>query len=60
MRRSITQRHAEAALERLGDHGRLALGIGAYRDLKLVRTDQFLPVLLDRHLGTHRIEWRVN
>ena len=26
--------------------------------LQLVRSDQFLPVLLDRHVGTHRVERR--
>ena len=54
----IAERQAEAALERLGDHGRLPLGVGAGRHLQLVRSDQFLPVLLDRHVGTHRVEWR--
>src|SRR5262249_13585277 len=52
----ITQRHAEAALERLGHHDGLALGIAARGYLKLVRSDQFLPVLLDRHVGTHAFD----
>ena len=43
----IAQRHAEAALERLGDDGRDARGVVAGGDLELVRPDQFLPILLD-------------
>src|SRR4029453_2550761 len=54
----VAQRHAEAALERFGDHDGVALGIGARRHLELVRSDQFLPVLLDRHVGTHAFERR--
>ena len=34
------------------------LGSRAGGHLELVRFDQFLPVLLDRHVGTHRLEWR--
>ena len=53
----VAERQAEAALERLGHHGGRALRIGARRDLQLVRPDQFLPVLLDRHVN-HPFVWR--
>ena len=43
----IAQRHAEAALERLGNDGGGARGVVAGGDLQLVRPDQFLPILLN-------------
>ena len=43
----VAERHAEAALERLGHDGRVASGIAPGRDLQLVRPDQLLPVLLN-------------
>ena len=46
----VAERHAEAALQRLGDGGRDALGIVSGGDFELVRLDEFLPVLLDAHL----------
>ena len=54
----VAERHAEAALERLGDDRRDALRIVAGRDFELVRLDQFLPVLLDhdRYLFEVRLE----
>jgi hypothetical protein len=42
----VAERHAEAALERLGDQRRLRLA-SAPGDLQLVRLDQFLPIFLD-------------
>src|SRR6476661_8959234 len=54
----IAQRHTETTLERLGNHRRLALGLVARGDLELVGSDQFLPVLLDCHVGTHRFDRR--
>jgi len=44
----------EAALKRLGDHGGRATAIVARNDLELVRTDEFLPVLLN-HDCTFRL-----
>jgi len=43
----IAKRHTEATFERLGDHGGNARSVTASGDLKLVRPDQFLPILLD-------------
>ncbi len=48
----VAERHAEAALERLGDQRRDPLRIVPWRDLELVRLDQLLPVLLDNHGDT--------
>ena len=45
----VAERHAEAALQRLGDSCRHAARVVAGRDFELVRLDQFLPVLLDAH-----------
>jgi len=42
----IAERHAEAALQRLGDHGREFVLGAAGRDLELARLDQILPILL--------------
>ena len=52
----VAERQAEAALERLGDQRRLAARVGTGRHLQLVRPDQFLPILLDRHVCTHRLD----
>ena len=41
----VAQRHAEAALQRLGHDGGDAVRIGARLDLELLRLDQRLPVL---------------
>ena len=43
----VAERHAEAALERLGDDRGLAVGPLPGQHLELGRLDQFLPVLLD-------------
>ena len=48
----IAERDAEAALERLGDDGRCPRRLVAGGDLKLVRPDQFLPILLNGHVFT--------
>src|SRR5690606_10917792 len=45
----IAKRQAKTPLERLGDDSSKTTGIAAGRDLKLVRLDQLLPVLLDGH-----------
>jgi hypothetical protein len=49
----VAERLAEAALERLGDHGGEPVGVGARRHLQLVRSNEFLPIFLDRHCVTH-------
>src|SRR5262252_8007774 len=46
----VAERQSKAALERLSHHGRGAFGIGPQRHVQLVRSYQFLPVLLDCHL----------
>jgi hypothetical protein len=43
----IAKRHTEAALERLCNHSGYTRGVTAGGNLKLVRPDQFLPILLD-------------
>jgi hypothetical protein len=43
----VTEGHAEAALERLGNHRRNPGSVAADGHLELVRPDQFLPILLD-------------
>ena len=43
----VAERHAETALEGLGDQARLALRVGARLDLRLLGTDQLLPVTFD-------------
>ena len=43
----VAERHAEAALERLGDHARLALRVGAGLDLRLLGADELVPVSFD-------------
>ena len=43
----VAERHAKAALERLGDDARLALGVGAGLDQRLLGADQFVPVSFD-------------
>src|SRR5690606_34764923 len=46
----VAERQAEPALERLGDEGRLALGVGAGLHVEAVGLLQFLPVLrIDGH-----------
>ena len=50
---AVAQRHAEAALERLGHQARLAAGVGAGLDLRLLGTDQLVPVSFD-HDGVPR------
>ena len=45
----VTERLAETALERFGDQRRETGGVAARRDLQLVRSNQFLPIFLDRH-----------
>jgi hypothetical protein len=42
----IAERHAKAALERLGDHRRHLVPLPAGLDLELARLDQVLPILL--------------
>ena len=54
----VAERHAEAAFERLRNDGRHASRIGAGADLQLAGPDQFLPILLDRHVITHRVARR--
>ena len=54
----IPERHSKAPLEGLGNNRRLTLGIGARRYLQLVWSDQLLPVLLNGHVGTHRVARR--
>ena len=52
----VAERHAEAALERLGDDGRDAAAIAAGSDVELVGLDQVLPVLLQNvHHGEPRL-----
>ena len=46
----IAQRHAEAALQRLGDNGGHAAGIRAKLDIELLRLDQHLPIALQRQI----------
>ena len=46
-RRRVAERHAEAALERLGDDARLALAVGAGLDLRLLGADELVPVSFD-------------
>ena len=43
----VSQRQAEAALQRLRDHGRLPKGVVARLHVQLRRLDKFLPVLVD-------------
>ena len=40
----VAERHAEAALERLGDDARLAHAVGAGLDLRLLGADELVPV----------------
>ena len=40
----VAERHAEAALERFGDDARLAHAVGAGLDLRLLGTDELVPV----------------
>src|SRR5206468_10471448 len=49
----VTERLAEAALERLGDNSRKPVRIAPRRYLQLVRSNKFLPIFLDRHCVTH-------
>ena len=42
----VTQRHAKAAFQRLGNYGSLALAVARGLDFQLHRADEFLPVLL--------------
>lgn len=49
---SVAERHAEAALERFGDDTGLASRIGAGFDLRLLRTDQLVPVSFDHVVGS--------
>src|SRR5690606_20100243 len=51
----VAERKAKAALKRLGHQRGHTPGIVARRNLQLVRPDQFLPILLDRHVCTHRL-----
>ncbi len=48
----VAEREAEAALQRLRHDGGDALGIGTRGYLQLARSDQFLPILLNRHVIT--------
>ena len=48
----IAQGDAEAALERFSDDTGLAGGIGAGFDLRLLRTDQLVPVSFDHVVGS--------
>ncbi len=48
----VAERHAKAALQRLRDDRGDPCGVGPGGHLKLVRPDQFLPVLLD-HVFTY-------
>jgi hypothetical protein len=48
----VTERLAEAALERFGDDGGKPGRIGARRYLQLVRSNKFLPIFLNRHFVT--------
>jgi hypothetical protein len=50
--RRIAERHAEAALERLGHDRGNTRRVGPGAHLELVRPDQFLPILLD-HVFTY-------
>ena len=50
----VAQRLTKAALKRLGDHGGRTTAIVARKDLELVGTDEFLPVLLN-HDCTFRL-----
>ena len=43
----VAERHAEATFERFGHQARLALGVGTDLDLRLLGTDQLLPVSFD-------------
>src|ERR1700752_924482 len=51
----LAQGHAEAAFKRFGHDGRRAPRVGAGADLQFIGPDQFLPILLDRHVITHRV-----
>jgi hypothetical protein len=51
----VAERDAEAALERLRNHGGVTLRVRSRAHLELGRLDQFLPVLLDRHIVTHGV-----
>ena len=53
----IAERHAEAAFQGLGDQARLALRVGARLDLRLLGTDQLLPVTFD-HVCPSKTERR--
>jgi hypothetical protein len=44
---SVAERHTEAAFERLGHDASLAGRVGASLDLRLLRTDQLVPVSFD-------------
>ena len=43
----VAERHTETALERLSHDARLAGRVGASLDLRLLRTDQLVPVSFD-------------
>ena len=43
----VAERHTEAALQRLSHQTRLTLGVGTDLDLRLLGTDQLLPVSFD-------------
>ena len=43
----VAEGQAEAPLERFGDHGRHARGIGAGTNVELGRLDQLGPILVD-------------
>ena len=52
----VAERHAEAALERLGDDGRHLAAVTAGAHLELAGLDQVLPVLLQNiHHGGPRL-----
>ena len=40
----VAERHAEAALQRFGDDARLAAGVGAGLDHRLLGADELVPV----------------
>ena len=42
----VAERHAEAALQRLGDDGGDLAALAAGRDIELVGLDQILPIFL--------------
>jgi hypothetical protein len=47
----VAERHTETALERFGDDASLAASVGPGFDLRLLRTDQLVPVSFDHVVG---------